>query len=232
MAKIVVIVQARLDSTRLPRKVLADICGRPMIQHVLERAKLIPGIDRVILSVPLGQGAELEKVSKPLGVNCWEGPHPDMLSAYVIIADTVKADVVMRITGDCPLIDPELCGYILKTFLGAYSPLDYCANVGPQSNYPDGLDCEVVSNDILQRANKEATAFEDRHHVMPWIRSNGAFRYLTIKDKVLAEHSKGIKWSVDTAEDLEWVRKIMARVKSTNWMDTLRAYEEKANASD
>jgi spore coat polysaccharide biosynthesis protein SpsF (cytidylyltransferase family) len=212
-----------------------DICGKPMLWHVLSRAKRIEGVNEVILTVPVGESPIFLEIAYPLGVCVIEGPHPDLLASYYLTAQEAGADVVMRITSDCPTIDPELCGRVLKMFLDYYSkeplvgPFVYAisrSDIIPESNYPDGLDCEVFSMDALSQANRQATEDFDRHHATPWIVRHSNPMYLKIDDPKIRERCKGLLWSVNTQADLDQVRSIMSRVKSTNWMDALRAYEE------
>lgn len=224
--KAVCVVQARLSSTRLPNKVLAPIEGRPMLWHVLHRARMIHGIDQVVLSVPHAEREPLAAVAALLGVETYGGPHPDLLTAYAEVAAYTKAPLVMRITADCPLLDPWLCGLVLRHFEAQWAnrfqdcdhgAAHYVANVGPDSDYPDGLDCEVFTGEDLVLAATLATAPYDRHHVTPWIRRERQTYYLRIDDPALAKEAAayattGRKWSVDTQADLDHVRDVMARL--------------------
>src|SRR5262249_49377552 len=123
--RIIAIIQARLNSTRLPRKVLADIAGRPMIDHVIERARAIRGIDRVVLNIPLGDH-ELDRPEMTYQIAYQEA---DVLGSFLKIADLEGADILVRLTGDCPLLAPDLSSEVLQLFLKEQP--DYYANTNP-----------------------------------------------------------------------------------------------------
>lgn len=151
------IIQARMGSTRLPGKVLLPLNGWTVLEEVVCRCWQIPGIDTVVVATP---DDEIERV---IGNHCWviRGPEHDVLYRYVIAARATQADVIMRITADCPLISPQLCGAVLDALPG----YDYASNVHPRT-FPRGYDCEVFTADVLERANVES---EDREHVTTWM---------------------------------------------------------------
>lgn len=160
----VCIVQARLGSTRLPKKVLLPLNGHTVVEEVLARCKRIRGIDKVICAVPdTEQNDELASV---IG-DCYRGPEHDVLSRYLGCAIAHDASVIMRITADCPLIPPDLCSHMLREFS---HDVDYLSNLEPRS-FPQGYDCEVFRMEALQLADAHATG-SDREHVTPWMREN------------------------------------------------------------
>ncbi len=162
MSRAVCIVQARLGSTRLPGKVLLPLNGRTVIGEVLMRCKRIPGIDEVICAIPTNDALLLQEAEKYCKVVC--GPEHDVLKRYCQAATKTDADIIMRITGDCPLISPELCGEVLAKF--KREGADYASNIEPRT-FPRGLDCEVFSKAALDFAYDED---DDREHVTTWMR--------------------------------------------------------------
>ncbi len=204
------IIQARLGSTRLPRKVLADIGGWPMIRHVVERMGKV-GTPVVVACPP----DDLLEIFDP-----WDGgvlaaptcdPN-DVLQRYLLVARAHSFDAVMRVTGDCPLIDPEVCRRVLHLFLD--EDLDYCAN-DLRPTYPKGLGCEVFTREALERAhqNVKIANQRDREHVTPWIIRGVRGDYFDGRNvRCPIVGVENLNFSVDTQEDLERVRLIDAQL--------------------
>ena len=223
--RVICVIQARLGSKRLPGKVLMDIQGRPMIQHVVERAQAIRGVDQVVLNVPMTDASQFPPMTQctVLGIRDQE---QDVLGSYLQIAEMERADIVMRLTGDTPLIDPELCTDVLNLFLALqknFRTFCYVANDTARSGYPDGLDCEVVSTEALKLAAAQAIDPFEREHVMPWIRRHMPnYGILAPWGTDLA----GAKWSVDTTDDLKTVRAIYSQLEpgQYGWRDTAKAW--------
>ena len=188
-----------------------------MIDHVLERAGEIRGVSEVVLVTSQHEQDEsLADRARHLGYRAWRCPlrmasgRNDVLSWYHHVAKETQADLVIRITGDCPLLDPGICQRVLEAFVAQrqndpWSPMHYAWNDTAMSGYPDGTDCEVMTRQILNAAMATVTDHEDRHHVTPWIRNHQ--RVLTVRPKT-AETYPAVKLSVDTAEDLERVRAV------------------------
>ncbi len=224
--KVTAIIQARLGSQRLPTKVLMPIVGKPMIQHVIERAQAILGVDHVALAVPEEELDVFYFVRAVTGCELTWGPRDDVLGRYVKAAQWSKPDVIMRLTGDCPLIAPEVCREVLEAVIQhsfSFASNDTQVENTVRSGYPDGLDCECFTVELLERANREATTAEDREHVTPWMRVHATSRM------VVGRH--GGPWpklSVDTQADLDRVQRIMARipVREYSWAATRKAIEE------
>jgi spore coat polysaccharide biosynthesis protein SpsF (cytidylyltransferase family) len=198
------------------------IAGKPMIQHVVERAQAITGVDQVVLNVPQKDvhafGIELNCVR--YGIKDQE---QDVLGSYLKVAEAEKADIVMRLTGDCPMLDPFLCEQVLRLHLSLNHLFNYAANDTARSGYADGLDCEVVSTGALKLAAESATDQFDREHVMPWIR-----RYMP-NYGIMAPWGTdltGAKWSVDEMKDLKTVRAIYSQLEpgQYGWRDTAKAW--------
>jgi spore coat polysaccharide biosynthesis protein SpsF (cytidylyltransferase family) len=192
---VIAIVQARLNSTRFPNKVLADINGKPMIVHVLERAKRIEGVDLVVAAIPY-QDTRLEKVIREAGVFPVLGHEEDVLSRFVAATLGRNVDTIVRLTGDCPAFDPTVASKTLALFLANRSEIDYASNDTLTSGYPDGWDVEVFSLDALEQANAKAKKSE-REHVTTWMK-----KHLTCMTLKADAPWAGPKLSVDTPEEL------------------------------
>jgi spore coat polysaccharide biosynthesis protein SpsF len=202
--KICAIVQARMGSTRLPNKTIADIVGKPMLAHVVERLKgsnLLEGI--IIATTADDSGNTIVEIAKKLGVYVSKGSEHDVLDRYYQAFKKYPADVVVRVSSDCPLIDPIIIDKVVnRYFEGDY---DYVTNTLVRT-YPDGLDVEVFSFIALEKAWKEAALFSEREHVTPYIWKNAEkFRLANVENEVNLAH---LRWTVDQKEDLKFVREV------------------------
>lgn len=216
--KTAVIIQARMGSTRLPGKVLMDIGGKPMLQHVIERCRTIA--PAAILAVPDELASlPLEKIAYCLGVPTYFGSEMDVLQRYVGAAREHDVTAIMRITADCPLLDPSLCqrvGNLYNRTHCGYAAIDW-----PRT-YPKGMGCEVFSAQAARVALRQDNTAEDHEHVTPWMQRNLKCEYLT--QEIDQSH---MNFSVDTLEDLNRVRSIYAKLNGdTSLAATVRAYEE------
>ncbi len=203
-----VVVQARKTSTRLPGKVLQLLDDRCVLDHVLTRCAAIPGADIAVCAVPDGpESAEIEAIATGCGAMTFRGSENDVLDRYLGAARAARADIVMRVTSDCPLIDPETCGAVLA--LRAARGADYACNNMPRS-FPHGLDCEAFTTEALADAAGHATDSYDREHVTPWLRrAPGLVRAnLHSGDARQAAH----RWTLDHPEDLAFFRAVFAVV--------------------
>jgi glutamate-1-semialdehyde aminotransferase/spore coat polysaccharide biosynthesis protein SpsF (cytidylyltransferase family)/predicted dehydrogenase len=201
---VVAIVQARMGSTRLPGKSLAAIEGRPMLWHVIERVKRARLIDRVVVATSTGSADDaIEKMCHENGVKCYRGSEHDVLDRFYSAARGEKAQQVVRITADCPLIDPEVIDRVVRRF--ERGDLDYASNAMVRS-YPDGLDTEIFSFSALERAWHEAGKTSEREHVTPYLRSD-KFRTANVENDS-ADMYQHFRWTVDEAQDLEFIRAV------------------------
>lgn len=200
------IVQARMGSSRLPGKSLRPLRGRAMVHHVLVRAAAIPCVDWTILATsdnPVDD--ELASHVKRLGFQVFRGPEQDVLARFAQAARLKRADAVVRVTGDCPLLCPSVSGRVVSAFLAG--GCDYASNTLDRT-YPKGLDTEVFAAEALFRADREATDPHDREHVTPYLYRNPAyFRLRSVTDSI---DRSGLNWSVDTEEDFRRVEHILA----------------------
>lgn len=204
----IAILQARLGSTRLPGKVLMDLAGRPLLAHVIDRVQAVRGIDRGVLATTTAdRDRPLIKLARELGVEAFAGNEDDVLDRYYRAAQHFEADVIMRLTADCPLLDPAVSAQVLDRF--RQGDADYVSNTQPPT-FPDGLDTEVFSFAALDRAWRGATLGSEREHVTPYIWKNpDKFRLASVTNDV---DLSALRWTVDEAPDLEFVRAIYARL--------------------
>ena len=211
--KVVAIVQARIGSTRLPGKVLKDIEGETMLARVVQRLSRSRLINEVLIATT-NRAADDAIVEECRGcaVQVFRGDEDDVLDRYFRAAQLTGAEVVVRITSDCPLIDPGVTDRTIAAFLNPQGPAmpDYASNVVVRT-YPRGLDTEVVTAQALERCWSAAKQPYERTHVTPYIYEHPAeFKILSVTGE--ADFSRH-RWTVDTPEDLEFVRAIYARFK-------------------
>ena len=200
----VVVIQARLGSTRLPSKALAEIGGRPMLAHVVERAAAIPGIADVVIATTKSPADEtLVDFARQAAVRCIRGSEADVLDRFCLAARETRAEAVVRVTADCPLLDSAVSGRVLAEYLRRRPTVDYVSNVHPPT-YPDGLDTEVVSVEALETAAIETRQPSDREHVTPYVWGRPErFRAANVAHhEDLSSH----RWTVDTESDLAFMR--------------------------
>jgi glutamate-1-semialdehyde 2,1-aminomutase len=203
--KVVAVVQARMGSTRLPNKVMKPIGGVPMIELLLSRLARARAVNQIVLATSIDPvNAPLVAHVESLGYAVAQGSENDVLQRYLDAARAQNADIVVRITGDCPLVDPALVDRAITSFREA--GLDYFSNVNPPT-YPDGLDIEVFTMAALERAALETERPYDHEHVTPYIRESGNFRQSGMRND---EDLSGLRWTVDEAEDFAVVEKVFA----------------------
>jgi len=203
---IVCITQARINSYRLPAKVLRPIAGKPMLRWHLDRLKSSRRIDRLVVATTEEPAADaIVDIAEQAGVMVFRGSEHNVLDRFAGAAALAGAATVVRVTSDCPVIDAALVDQVIALYESAgqgchYASLDV-------STYPRGLDCEVFSRQALDEAHREAVLREDTEHVTPFIRNNAAryaprFLSTAMSDPVY-------RWTVDTPEDFELIRRII-----------------------
>jgi len=204
--KVVCIVQARVGSTRLPGKVLKKICGKTVLEHDVERLKKIENIDEIIIATTeLERDTRIVEECKKINVKYFRGSEQNVLERYYYAAKKNNADIVVRITSDCPLIDPKVSSEIIEFYLENKEKYDYISNTIDRT-YPRGLDTEVFSFKALKKAFEEAVLDRDKEHVTPYIWDNPEkFKLGQYKNDV--DYSD-LRWTLDTNEDFELINKI------------------------
>jgi glutamate-1-semialdehyde 2,1-aminomutase len=201
--KIVAIVQARMGSTRLPNKVMKPIGGIPMIELLLTRLSKSQQIDQIVLATSIDprNNTLVDHVEK-LGYVCVRGSENDVLNRYFVAARQVNAEIIIRITGDCPMVDPALVDHAIQTFVS--SNVDYLSNAAP-ATFPDGLDIEVFTFKALEKAAQESVEPFDREHVTPYLRTSGLYKTAALTH---TEDLSDLRWTVDEPADFKLVSQV------------------------
>ncbi|AWJ91151.1 spore coat protein (plasmid) [Azospirillum baldaniorum] len=220
--RVVCISQARMTSTRLPGKVLMEAAGRPLLAHHLERLARCRTLDALVLATTVnGTDDPVAELARSLGVPVFRGDEQDVLGRFAGAAAMAGADVVVRVTADCPLIDPALVDRVVAAFLESAPPLDYLSL--DVTRFPRGLDSEVFTRAALDEASASATDPAEREHVTAHIyRRPERFRIgapLAPEDGSVLDQ----RWCVDEAADLELVRRLLGALLPENpgfgWQD-------------
>lgn len=225
--KTLVIIQARMGSSRLPGKVLADIAGQPMLAHVVNRVRYAKGIDDVVVATSVeSRDDALASLCLERGWSCFRGDHHDVLDRYYQAAAAFGGDVIVRITADCPLIDPEIIEAVAGRVLESNGQIDYCSNVISPRTFPRGLDAEAFTRATLNRCWIEATDGACREHVTPYVyRNPDKFRLAGCFNDT---DESGHRWTVDTPEDMQLIRQIFSHFGTYEfrWRDVLTAFRQ------
>ena len=224
MPHTVAIIQARMASSRLPEKVLLDIAGQPMIVRVVERLKRSNSVDRVVIATTTDPADDpIKDLCKEYGFTCYRGSQFNVLDRYFRAAQLYKAEIIVRITADCPMIDPREIDHVVQVLFE--KRVDFAANRLPppwKRTYPIGLDTEVCTFQALECAWQEAERPEELEHVMPYLYTEkGRFRTSVIEYELDYGHHR---WTVDTPEDLELARQVYAHFDGDDdfsWLDVI-----------
>ena len=229
MTEVVAIIQARMSSTRLPGKVMLDLGGRPVLSRMVERVRKASRVNRVVVATTVDPSDDpIVNLCKSEGIDVFRGSLPDVLDRYYQAAVKFHADVVVRLTGDCPLIDPVLIDDVVDALWA--QDADFACNRLPppfHRTYPIGLDVEACTFAALQRAWREATEKHDREHVLPYL--------YEVKDRfkvVQLNHSQDLgemRWTLDTPEDYVLLKEIIKRLQDRNdfsWLDVLELFRQ------
>jgi spore coat polysaccharide biosynthesis protein SpsF len=219
--KTVAIIQARMGATRLPGKVLKLLCGYPVLGHVIRRVKASSRLDGIVVATTVSPADDAVAAACPSwGATCFRGSEQDVLSRYYGAAQMAGAEVIVRITADCPLYDPAL----LDRMLADFAQPDYTGAVPDlMSNvierfFPRGLDTEIVTFAALERTHREATHPYDREHVIPYIYQHpNLFRLRSYKEE---PNLSGHRWTLDTPEDWQLIDAIYQELYRAGQMFT------------
>ena len=202
----IAVVQARMSSSRFPGKMLAELHGTPLVIHVCRRVAQATQVAQVVLATSdLAEDDPLAAAVTAAGFPVFRGSREDVLGRFTAAAKAHDADVVVRITGDCPLVDPDLIDAVLTRF--STGDVGYASNIAPPS-FPDGLDCEVTSLAALEAACAEALPGHDREHVTPFIRSRPE-RWPAANHACAAGDFSDYHWSVDRPEHLALIADLL-----------------------
>ncbi len=228
---ILAIVQARMSSHRLPGKVLKPILGEPMLSHQIRRIQRSHNIDKLIVATSDHYSDNaIASLCSQLSIGCFRGSLSNVLERFFLAAEAFKPEHIVRLTGDCPVIDPVIIDDVISLHLKQKS--DYCSNCHP-ATYPDGLDVEVMTWQALLTAYREAESKLDLEHVTPYIALHPErFR---IANKLSVEDNSHLRWTVDEAEDFELINQLFNRLyplkPNFEYQDMLNLIGESPNLS-
>lgn len=222
--KTVAIIQARLGSKRLPGKVLMDMAGRAMLGRVIDRVLQAHSLHDIVVATSIQPENEAVcDYAELLGIKAFQGSEEDVLDRYYRCASFYRANHIVRITGDCPLLDPQVLDDVVEQHLMASA--DYTSNIFPVRSYPRGLDVEVFKFRVLERLWRAAKSGYEREHVTPYIhRHPGLFFIHSVTNP--DDHSH-LQWSVDTLGDFAFAEKVYKHFGRSGftWEDIIREEE-------
>lgn len=207
MKKNLIIVQARMTSTRLPGKVLMPVLGKPLLDYLVERLHHVRSRPRVVLATTTNEtDLPLVAAAERLGIACYRGSEDDVLSRYYEAALQFGGESILRITSDCPLLDPAVIDLVMKQFASRKHPWDYVSTTLTRT-FPRGMDVEMFTFEALKTAHDEATLPAEREHVTPFLYNNpDRFKLGSVTNVLdVSRH----RWTVDTEEDFELVKRII-----------------------
>jgi spore coat polysaccharide biosynthesis protein SpsF len=257
--KVIAIIQARMSASRLPGKVLLDIGGEPMLARVVERTRRSQSVNQVLVATSLELADDpIEVFCNQRGYSCFRGSLHDVLDRYYQAAKLHSAEEIVRITADCPIIDPMVIDQTLKAFHGEGPSLitetyrdnqktsqfrlehkpawDFAANRLPppwERTFPIGLDTEVCTFSVLETAWREANQPHQREHVMPFLYEHEKrFRILLVNHE---PNYGNFRWTVDTLQDLELLRTIFSRFGGKDdfsWLEVLELFKHEPELAE
>lgn len=202
--KYVVIIQARCGSSRLPNKVLKDVFGKTALERMIDRVKKSKKIDEIIIATTLNkEDIKIVNLISSLGIRVFAGSSNDVLDRYFQAAKLLNTENVIRLTSDCPLFDYEILDNAIKAF-----EKEHCDYLGMTSEtFPDGLDLEIMKYEVLKRAHDEAVLLSEKEHVTLYIKNHRDL-FKLYDYKYSGESMKAKRWTLDEAEDYEFVLKV------------------------
>jgi spore coat polysaccharide biosynthesis protein SpsF len=227
----IIIVQARMGSTRLPGKILKKVMGKPLLEYQIERLKKVRNVDDVVIATTINQiDQPVKELCEKLHCSYFRGSENNVLLRYYEAAIKFKAECIVRVNADCPLIDPDIVGDIIEYYHLNYNEIDYVSNILEKS-YPIGLHLEVFSMEALVRANHNANSATEREHVTPYIyRNPDLFRLFSYS---IQDDLSKFRWTVDYPEDFKLIRIIIERLyqnkKDFNMLDIINLMNSDAS---
>jgi len=229
--KIVAIIQARMGSTRLPGKILRELDGETVLSRVLGRVRRMCNLNEILVATTdQSRDDAVAESTRQNGVGVFRGNEDDVLDRYWQAAQWCGAEAVVRITSDCPLIDPELVDETIQAFLS--QPADYASNT-LERTYPRGLDAEVFTVAALEKMWRAARETYEREHVTPYLYEHQElFRLVSVRGQ--HDQSKH-RWTLDTAEDLQLIRAIYAQFGNQDdfgWREVLALMEREPGLAE
>lgn len=209
--KVIAVLQARMSSSRLPHKVLLPLQGKPMLLQQINRIQTSKLIDILVIATSIEpEDDAIEKLCLDNGIHCFRGSLDDVLDRFHHCSKIYKGEHIVRLTGDCPVIDSGVIDQVIGHHLE--SGADYTSNTNPPS-YPDGLDVEVIKKEALSEAWRKAKLPSQREHVTPFIRDSGHFK---LENLLGVEDLSNLRWTVDEQEDFELITYIYDKLYPSN----------------
>lgn len=212
--RVVIIVQARVSSTRLPGKIFKEVLGRPLLDYVIERLRRVSLADNIVIATTTNpKDQEVVSFCCNASYDLFRGSEDDVLKRYAEAARAFDADIIVRICSDCPLIDPAIIDAAIQLYHAKAPNVDYVSNTLNRT-YPRGMDVEVFSLKTLLEAEQKAVKSEEREHVTPYIWSHpDLYKLAQTTQKNNESHHR---WTVDTEEDFTLIKKILESVYPLN----------------
>ncbi len=212
--KTVIIVQARMTSTRLPGKILLPVLNKPLLEYQVERLRRVRLSDDLVIATTENETDEpIVELCRKLQVPYFRGPEEDVLARYFGAAREFQADSIVRITSDCPLIDPEIIDRVIGVFNTNRDQFDYVSS-SLRRTYPRGMDTEVLPFNILKEAYEEAVHNEEREHVTPFVYLRPKrYRLGSVENEADYSH---YRLTVDTREDFELIKLLIEKLYPSN----------------
>lgn len=212
--RVVIILQARMGASRLPGKPLKTVLGRPLLGYQLERLRRSHSTTEIVVATTLEpQDDQIAEFCKSQEVSVFRGSSLDVLDRYYQAARLFKADFVVRVTGDCPIIDPVILDEVINYYLECFPKFDYVSN-SISHTYPRGLDVEIFSFELLESAQKNAKLPEEREHVTLYFYTHP--EKFSIGNVASKKDISNHRWTVDTEEDFELISRIISELYPEN----------------
>jgi spore coat polysaccharide biosynthesis protein SpsF len=207
--KILIVIQARTASSRLPNKVLLPLAGAPLLQRMIERVQAVECSYDVVVATTIERHDDpIRSLCRSIGVRCFSGHPTDLLDRHFQAARREKADVIVKIPSDCPLVDPAVIDTVIKFFLTQAKPFDYVSNLHP-ATYPDGNDVEVMTVDALEIAWREAAKDYEREHTTPFLwEQPDRFVLGSVLCESGMDYSMKHRWTIDYPEDYILIKRV------------------------
>lgn len=206
------IIQARMNATRLPGKVLKEACGKPLLELLVERLKCARHLDEIIIATTISPADDpIEELAKRLSIKYMRGSEEDVLGRYYQAANQFHVDHIVRITGDCPLMDPVIIDHMIEFYMDIKSGVteyDYLANT-LETTFPDGLDVEIFGFGVLKKIHMIADKKYQREHVCTYIIEHPKeFRIKNFTNDKNDKNFPGFRWTLDNPEDYQLIKAI------------------------
>jgi spore coat polysaccharide biosynthesis protein SpsF len=219
--KVLVVIQARTRSSRLPNKVLMPLAGRPLLERLVQRVQAAGAEFELLVATTLGPEDDLiEELCHETGIRCFRGHATDLLDRHYRAGLQEQADAVVKIPSDCPLIDPGVIDRVIQYYIANSDRYDFVSNLHPPS-YPDGNDVEVMSFQALEQAWSQATQPFEREHTTPFIwESRGLFRIGNVQWETGLDYSMSHRWTIDYVEDYTFIKSVYDEL----WTDRYKTF--------